>query len=337
MVDEVGWGIGWGSEGDDITPADSDEEYEAFSPQVVPSPSVSRSRSRHPDPQSPPVWQQEEPRSRSSMEAASRRSTSRMKRSISRAPVLTSQRNVRPSRASSPSFAALNNAILTPGTPSHNSSFHESALIVSPPSLERGRRLKKDYSRSPSPTSPVTPVDSTFDERDRSCSRGRKKYGHNLRSIRTDPLYFNDATELDVVDETADWAAPHTAHCKRSTSTSMSGPILSGLSDTLNKKEFWGRENRSLSRPALHHEQRSDVYFERKRPRSSPPAPRTFWPLSAHNSGRMFAAAAPPRTQKFNGEGFMASPITSNAATVLDGVTRSRSLEFEREPPHPRL
>ncbi|KAF5315500.1 hypothetical protein D9619_007043 [Psilocybe cf. subviscida] len=87
MVDEVSWGVGWGAEGDDAAAHDSDNSDECLPPLAS---SRSRSHSR------PPMsarsasldWQLDEPRSRASQEAASRRSTSRAKRSLSRVPLM---------------------------------------------------------------------------------------------------------------------------------------------------------------------------------------------------------------------------------------------------------
>ncbi|GLB38591.1 putative protein tyrosine kinase [Lyophyllum shimeji] len=189
MVDEVAWGIGWGAEGDDVTPADSDDEFEAF-----PLPTPSRSRSRCPPEdtiQEDPEWQYEEPRSRASLEAASRRSSSRIQRSLSRAPIIVSSRSSssrpklarsvsRHSRAPSPSVCALNVTATNVRSPSRvrsvssarspsssrSSRFYDAALAFpNPASVERGRRREKAFglplSRSPSPSeAPSTPTDT---------------------------------------------------------------------------------------------------------------------------------------------------------------------------------
>ncbi|KAG6913727.1 hypothetical protein DXG01_004695 [Tephrocybe rancida] len=66
MVDEVAWGVGWGSENNDITPADSDEEFQV--------PTRPRSHSWHHLEESipeDPEWQQEEPSLRPALDAAS--------------------------------------------------------------------------------------------------------------------------------------------------------------------------------------------------------------------------------------------------------------------------
>ncbi|KAF8630844.1 hypothetical protein AX17_005203 [Amanita inopinata Kibby_2008] len=179
MVDEMAWGVGWGTEGDDVDQDEAEIEEAALLQSSKTSRSCSRSRSYPPsevfDPDSPTV----EEFARPHQEAASRRSNSRLKRSLSRAPVLADKscsskgmsRSIsRHSRAPSPSLSGLNVSTLSNGTLSGSSSCYspscESALLVSPtPSLERGRRPKKIttfyQSRSPSPgVVPTTPVDN---------------------------------------------------------------------------------------------------------------------------------------------------------------------------------
>lgn len=358
MVDEVAWGIGWGAEGDDVTPADSDEEFHTLARNKnVKSPS--RSRSRRPlevvIPESPD-WQHDEQRSRPSLEAASRRSSSRIKRSLSRAPIITSRSSsVRPmlnrsvsrhSRASSPSVTAISvfsSAVMSSGIRSASSSrstFHDSALVISPPlSLERGRRLRKVHgrsvSRSPSPSiAPTTPTDATSqfsisgeilrvqpDDMERSASRGRPKYSRGLRRLHSDHLYSAGAdttSELDVLDETADWAAPNSAPQKRS--FSVTGQSFSGLP---NSRRAHGDDtclgmgrgaNRSHSKPTS---DQADSFFSQKRPESSPPAPTSFWSsASGHASCKFVTPVLPVH---------VISALTK--PTSLEGLTRSRSLE----------
>lgn len=151
MVDEVAWGVGWGSEGDDVTPAESDDEFEAHCP--------SRSRSRPPalvlsNADSLPDSGQ----SRHVREAASRRSASRAKRSEYRAPV--------PTRSRSRGVVSRHNSRAPSPTPTTSglsgSTISESPFLPSPTfSIDRGRRLFRNFpSRSPSPSIiPGTPVD----------------------------------------------------------------------------------------------------------------------------------------------------------------------------------
>ncbi|KAF4617138.1 hypothetical protein D9613_005986 [Agrocybe pediades] len=181
MVDEVAWGVGWGAEGDSATPTETPNDP---LPQSKPSSSRSRSRSKLEDIIVPPEndWQQEEPRPRSSQEAASRRSTSRVQRSLSRAPAL-SERSLS-SRGQSrsisrrprgfspvPSRSREPLAPVTVTSPVSAASskdglddiLHGSALLASPSPIQRGRRQSKfshNTSRSPSPSLvPTTPLD----------------------------------------------------------------------------------------------------------------------------------------------------------------------------------
>lgn len=254
MVDEVAWGIGWGTEGD-VTPAESDEEqYETTQRKSIPP---SRSRSRAAELPQDPTWEGDECWSRPSLQAASRRSSSRVKRSLSRAPVLTDRSSSarghlsRQSRPPSPSFSALNSSILSPtiSTSSSSSShFHDSALLTSPTStssIERGRRPKKNYSgsRSPSQSAPTTPIDigirfplpsELTDDHETEPSRGR---GRNGRPLLAEHLYttgVENVSELEVLDETAGWAASDFG-IKRASSTNrlrfMAPPDASGERD----------------------------------------------------------------------------------------------------------
>lgn len=232
MVDEVAWGIGWGSEGDDVTPTESDEEYETHRrPSTRPA---SRSCSRPPALVVPMSGddssQQEVRRTRPAREAASRRSASRAKRSQSRAPVPThlhqpySGRSLsrgvitsRSSRAASPApTAALSASIMSSA---------ESPFLASPgSSIDRGRRPFRNSplfpSRSPSPSVvPGTPVDFgapfnmsfsaslpvvndqpnepdelRLDRVEEEEKRGRSK---STRGLRVPPLSFSSSDNSD--------------------------------------------------------------------------------------------------------------------------------------------
>ncbi|KAG5336905.1 hypothetical protein C0989_011572 [Termitomyces sp. Mn162] len=217
MVDEVAWGVGWGPESDDITTADSDEEF-----QVV---THSRSRSRRDAIPEDPDWHQEEPSSHPAHDAASRRSSSRLKRSLSRAPHLRptpARSSSRPRRAPSPSeatFSIANTSVRSPSavrsrssmrSPSSTRSSHFLDSILDPPSAsaERGRRRQKifplEHSPSPSIAPPVTPSDSLGPDPhlDRSLSRGRRRkieFHTTLPSLSgTNHLYV--AEELETLE-----------------------------------------------------------------------------------------------------------------------------------------
>lgn len=232
MVDEMAWGIGWGSEGDDVTSADSDDEFESCHSSLASLASLPRSRLPQPG---SPAWQQEERRSRPSLEVASRRSTFRVQRSLSRAAVTPSRSSSkgsmhgrstsRRSAPRSPSLSALSSAIFTNGTNKSSSSraspFYDSALAISPYG-HRERRLKMrrggSPSRSPSPV-PATPTDSRLsasvdmgearsDDLEHEVPRGRKKHSRGVGTLRSDQPYSPgvDATaEFDVLDEMAGW------------------------------------------------------------------------------------------------------------------------------------
>ncbi|KAK7025538.1 hypothetical protein VNI00_015891 [Paramarasmius palmivorus] len=186
MVDEVAWGVGWGTESDRMAmPIVSDEELRNQT-QKLPK---SRSRSRVAEIHVPetPAWDHEDNRSAGSGDAASRRSESRVRRSLSRAPILTdegsSSRSMersmsRPRRrlsrpppsptcSTSPIPALERTSRSGSSSSSSASSSRERALPSPPIELERGRRPKKAssitthfLSRSPSPSVlPKTPID----------------------------------------------------------------------------------------------------------------------------------------------------------------------------------
>lgn len=180
MVDEVAWGVGWGAEGDDATPTETPEDSQL---QSKGSSSRSRSRPQIGDIAVPPGidWQQDGPRSMPSQDAASRRSTSRTKRSLSRAPTLTDRslssrgqsrsvsRHPRgfspaPSRSREPlPPVTMTSPVSASSSDAFNPMFKESAPVSSPSPIQRGRRQNKYShfnSRSPSPSMvPTTPLD----------------------------------------------------------------------------------------------------------------------------------------------------------------------------------
>ncbi|KAG6850215.1 hypothetical protein H0H93_016394 [Arthromyces matolae] len=219
MVDEVAWGVGWGPENDNITPADSDEEFQ------VPADSRSRSRHRLQDtiPEDP-EWQQENPSLGPAHEAASRRSISRIERSRSRAPHTRpsiARSASRPGRAPSPSvnnfnaFGTLARSPSTTRSPScirspsstRSSYFHDAPISPQASSaFERGRRRQKPSPSPHSPSSsiaaPTTPSDSIGPEPyiDRSTSRGRRrKVEFQTEALSTDEIFVSN--ELDALED----------------------------------------------------------------------------------------------------------------------------------------
>lgn len=150
MVDDIAWGVGWGAEGDDATPTNPDDKLEL----EYKSRSCSRPPSRDPTLSTVIDWGLEEPIPRSAFAVASRRSRSRAKRSVSRAPVHSSRSISQcvSRRSEDPDFDSL-----APPSFTHSPI---SAASTSP--FERGRLPNKPYltSRSPSPSIvPTTPKD----------------------------------------------------------------------------------------------------------------------------------------------------------------------------------
>lgn len=200
MVDEVAWGVGGGSEGDDIAPPEIDDDVSAH--RSSPTTPQSHSRPRSAD---VPDWEQEEGPTRPSMSTAAKRSTSRARRSLSRAPVLTDMGSMERS-ISRHAVPGLDSSIISLQS---SSSIASSPPSSAPHSLERGRGLQKrspfvtSVSRSNSPCIlPTTPSDYNMpsmlpiSELERQPSRGRKHYTDNAR----DPL-LSPTSELDAADE----------------------------------------------------------------------------------------------------------------------------------------
>ncbi|TFK20616.1 kinase-like protein [Coprinopsis marcescibilis] len=166
MVDEVSWGVGWGSAGDGATPEESQEDLlaHAHPPHSAPACPEPILESDDED------WQHEEQYPRSAIEAASRRSASRNQRSLSRAPINPGGRSAsRHSRASSPHRGVRSYYLGSAGASVEHSPVTTPFYEDGAPSRSRsqshhrGRRAnKRSYfaSRSPSPSIvPSTPID----------------------------------------------------------------------------------------------------------------------------------------------------------------------------------
>jgi MAP/microtubule affinity-regulating kinase len=337
MVDELAWGIGWGSEGDDVTTADSDDEFESCHSSFASL--ASAPHSRHPEPTFPEnfEWQQEDRRSRPSLEVASHRSTSRVRRSLSRAPVTPRRssskgsilgRSIsRHSPPRSPSLSALSSAILGNGSNTGSSSaspFYDSALVISP-YLDRGRRLKKPRGRSPSRSpspAPATPTDSRLsvsvemgetrsDDIEHEAPRGRKKHSRGIPPLRPDQLYspeVDPALEFDLLDETAHWTKQKISS-RRSSSAPWRRQRPTGT--------FRDSRVRSCDRWA----------YQEKRFKSSPPSSYSNW--SALTGGNGLGIFVPiPRSRR--GPQTSGGDIFLTASKSTSALTRSRSVEFER-------
>jgi MAP/microtubule affinity-regulating kinase len=318
-VDELAWSIGSGTEGDDVTPSESDEEFEscpASASSSMASASHSRSHSRPPEPSFPesPEWQNEDRRSFPSLEVASRRSSSRIKRSLSRAPVTrrrSSSRIVmghsrRHSRDPSPSLPERNIGSSSGGMSSGlslRSSFQGAPLILSQ-FFERGRRRQKaqsgSSSRSPSP-SLRTPIDSRSasivmsrdsDDAEYELPRGRKLHGRCFRPLRSDQ---DMTTELDVLVEV---------------------PSIPGSAISPTFKEAGVCLSRNQSKCARDH--RSEAFHPGKRPVSSPPAVRSSLLVTKVDASATFVGPH-HRPKSAGAESFLDSTKLPSA------LTRSRS------------
>ncbi|KAI0738890.1 kinase-like domain-containing protein [Daedaleopsis nitida] len=228
MVDEVAWGIGWGSAADDVTP-----------PETIPrSPSRPRVQS---------AQEQTERRNRSTSRAArsSTRSTSVVRtpsRSKSRPPhhphenahpyhhpLLQTSAHAAHPLPTQPSLSSLTNAILrtTSAASSDPSSTHFSPLILQPTltsepdvACQRGRMPRQRFppvdvsvSRSRSPLEmPATPRDESID------LLRRRKSPPSRPSVST-PDLGHPVPELDTLEEDARWQlSPDTENDSRSRS-----------------------------------------------------------------------------------------------------------------------
>jgi len=318
MVDEVAWGVGWGEDGDDVPPI-TDEDLDTLRKKSPTQSSASCSQSVDVIVPQTPEWQDDDT-TRPSLEAARRRSSSRVERSLLRAPVLASTSKIEGrsiSRLSCPPSPALNSSILRSTSSSSVSSFSsvfpDSALTTSsssPSSLDRGRRLKssplQSTSRSPSPSVvPMTPVDSVDqflrpmavledqpNDKMRESSRGRKKFSRGVRTSDPELLYSrtgHTVTELDVLDETAHWVASNFETDKKS-AVSAGRPSFPSLLDSGSREDrevpdAGSVESRDGRRPAAQSETAGG------RAGSMPPAPTSPWSTAKGTSLSRFTDA----------------------------------------------
>ncbi|OSC98048.1 kinase-like protein [Trametes coccinea BRFM310] len=222
MVDEVAWGIGWGSAADDVTPPPE----AALSCRASRSPSRSRALSRKDN----AVDDAGINRSSSRAARSTSRSTSAVRtssRSKSRAsrpydphfphPLLQTERHPAHPLPTQPSLTSLTDAILrtTSSSSSDSTSTQDSAIVLQPShssesdverEAERGRllrpRLQADVSlsrsRSP-PDSPATPKDQSLD------SMMRRRKSPPSRPILGSPELEHPVSELDTLDEDSRW------------------------------------------------------------------------------------------------------------------------------------
>ncbi|KAH9891885.1 kinase-like domain-containing protein [Cubamyces lactineus] len=312
MVDEVAWGIGWGSAADDVTPPPE----VALSCRASRSPSRSRAISR----KDHAVDDAEGRRSSSRAARSSSRSTSAVRtssRSKSRAahrhaydtpiqhPLLQTERHPVHPLPTQPSFSSLTNAILrtTSSSSSDSTTTHDSAVALQPSSSdsdveqhgERGRvarprfqsALSLSRSRSP-PDSPATPKDLSLD------STMRRRKASPSRPILVNPDLEHPVSELDTLEEDARWqlspSIDDESSGPRSLSRDRDGDSSMSRSSSGARR---GRESRrafSRTRDELRKIMRNE---------SMPPAPSpsVSWTVSSMNepgwysSGQVSAAA----------------------------------------------
>ncbi|TBU44046.1 kinase-like domain-containing protein [Dichomitus squalens] len=216
MVDEVAWGIGWGSAADDVTPPPE---------QAMASRSPSRSPAKTRKDYAP-VDDRERRRSTSRAARSANRSSSVVRsasRSKSRSPhehpyhhplLQTSNHPAHPT-PTQPSLSSLSDAILRTSSSTSDGSSADSAVVIPPSPVapthsisERGRaprpRLHADVSmsrsRSPNETLPATPRDTSLD------AVRRRKASASGPTISNPELGIEESLpELDTVDEDVRW------------------------------------------------------------------------------------------------------------------------------------
>ncbi|KAK2459683.1 hypothetical protein APHAL10511_008328 [Amanita phalloides] len=353
MVDELAWGVGWGSEGDDVTEEEAEAEEVAPLQSGRPSRSCSRTRScptGEPfDPENPSV--EESPRPH--QEAASRRSASRLQRSLSRAPALSGRSPTVRSRHHSRSSSPHGSTIQSSDTLSGSSYYSESALIVSPPtSPERGRRqTKMSYlpSRSPSPSVvPTTPIDGGIryhslmglaesskhepSPRRRSRSRGLRKFQSHFMPDDA-PIPETDVLEDRVID----WQS---TSLKRDDGDFLTrGRSFASFAEPLHDySQSRSRQREDFTDLRLSEEEptrRKTNLSIGKRGESTPPASRyaalTSWPILENRGRKPLASVVTTSEERF----LTPVTVTTTRPTVLSRkmpvqVARSKSVGHER-------
>ena len=311
MVDENAWDIVSGAE--DV---EDDEGDDDFAPVHTKSKPCTRSPSQPRREQQQPAPVPTDTTSKSpSFEAARRRSSSRAKRSLSRAPVVitrsTSRSNSRPStRRPSPPLSALDTTFLntTPvfaDSPTHSSRFESPVALLPQAFLDRGRRSEKSQidppSRSPSPSVlPATPLDTPAHSP--SLERGRKRRGRLEMASSPPPLTHtygvdmdNKDAELDVLSETTRWSAE---------GGGLRAPLSAGC---------WPYRSQTVDSHAPGKTQRAG---------STPPLP-SHVPWMEENNGR------PPLSRNSN-RSFCATSNTRPIPIPIKSGSRSKSAGYRR-------
>lgn len=314
MVDEVAWGVGWGTEGDDAAVPSPVQSFSRPNPlRETRSTSASRSRSskRSPSRGTSAVRSTSRSASRSAGHPYHQRATNSLH------PHPHSSHHHGPHRShlpSQPTFGALNDAILrstSSSSTSSSSSFPADSLFDHDGGKrhERGRpRLPQLHqmtlqsnSRSPSPQDivPPTPSDISVDpEVDRIRERGRKASPRHLKTAPSDhPFLQRDFEATSPPLHTVDEYAP-----------SQDARWLPSPEGT----------ESSLQRDRSHDSRMDDVeHYDQERPRlrreSMPPAPTHGF----HNP-----------TPKRSGESSQVAATPIPGVTGAQASTRSRSLGY---------
>ncbi|KAH9850148.1 kinase-like protein [Lenzites betulinus] len=302
MIDEVAWGIGWGSAADDVTPP----------PETPMSCRASRSTSRA----------RAIPRKEHTVgDDEGRRSLSRAARSTSRSPSALRSSSRSESRTrnpydthpllrtahplpTQPSLSSLTNAILrtTSGASSDSSNTEDSAVVLPPnpssdfdPELGRGRmarpRLQADFSvsRSRSPHLPPTPKDLSLD------TIVRRRKSPPSRALLTSPDFEHSSSALDTLDEDAHWPISPSLDATSSVARSRSRDVDGDWSPSRSSSRRGRDSHRAFSR--TREELRKIMRNESMPPA---PAPSLSWTVSSigelgrYSSGQV--SAAPPAT-----------------------------------------
>ncbi|CAL1713717.1 unnamed protein product [Somion occarium] len=268
MVDEVAWGVGWGSDGD-----------------AVPSPEQAcrplREQIDTEKPSSAPCSRPSTSRSTSAV-----RSTSRSASRSAAHPYQTPHYHTHHHHPTLPSFSALNDSILRSASSCSSSSSSsvpsESALHFSSDSFEyddagdrfeRGRALRphshlatlQSSSRSPSPLDvPPTPTDASLHP---EGNRGRKVSPRHLETSPSNHPFFKrdsqiTSSPLDTVEE---YSAAHDARWGLSPDSTQSSLGRERSPRSLSHDDTSSRA-RDVRSP--YHEERVKI-----RPGSMPPAP----------------------------------------------------------------
>ncbi|KAI1783565.1 kinase-like protein [Ganoderma leucocontextum] len=312
MVDEVAWGIGWGSAADDVTPpSDPEKVVSSRSPSQS---AVKTSKDSAVEDRSTSRPARSTSRSTSAVRTASRSKSRPSFENRYHHPLLNTSAHAAHLTPTQPNLSVLTNAILrsSSGSSSDDSSTQDSAIVIPPepvPSCERGRaprarvHLNPSTSRSRSPNEmPATPRDSSLD------AFRRRKASPSGPSLST-PDLEHSLPELDTVDEDARWALSPDRESARSRSRYAGSSSGSGSASRSRGRAF------SRSRDELRKAMRNE---------SMPPV------LSPTHPSAWVRAPAVAREQgSFYGTGSVTGVIAPATPMAIPGAAqgaRSKSL-----------